>query len=297
MSAGVDDEIALLEEFKSQLDNDILLFLEESDHRRFLRARKWNVGKAVTMCSTWWTWYNSPIQGSDNITPRTILNTIEDPKEDIYRRLLPHSNFSCSKTGQPIYWERTGQISSRFSEISEHLNVDDLVIRHIRQQEMAVRRCNHYSEEFGHLVESQVIVFNLEGLSYALDTNALAAFRATLSIDQDYYPERLHTLFMINAPWFFQAVWAIISPWIDPVTANKIKIVGSDYLPALRELIDDDKIPVQFGGSCENVVFEWPFPDHTYCSPSILSRPLKNEILFAERKNGANNTTGETVTK
>jgi hypothetical protein len=279
-----ESESEMLAEYVSRLHADVKEYLLEEDYRRFLRARKWNVDKALAMTSNWWEWYNQPIPGTDNVTPRTVLDSVEDPKEHVYKQLLPHSNYGCSKHGHPIYWERTGQISSQFGEISKHLSVEDLVIRHIRQQEMAVRRMHFYSQKFGHLVESQIIVFNLANLSYSLDTNALSAFRKTLAIDQDYYPERLHTLFMINAPWFFTAIWAIISPWIDPVTANKIKIIGSDYLPALQELIDDEQIPVELGGKCDHVIWEWPFPDHTLCSPDFLSRPHPYEVRMAEKK-------------
>ena len=284
------NESELLAEYVSRLNVDVKDYLLEEDYRRFLRARKWNVDKALAMTSAWWEWYNQAIPGTINVTPRTVLDSIEDPKEPVYKQLLPHSNYGCSKHGNPIYWERTGQISSQFGEISTHLSVEDLVIRHIRQQEMAVRRMHFYSKKFGHLVESQIIVFNLANLSYALDTNALSAFRKTLAIDQDYYPERLHTLFMINAPWFFTAVWAIISPWIDPVTANKIKIIGSDYLPALQELIDDEQIPVELGGKCDHVIWEWPFPDHTFCSPEFLSQPHPYEVRLAENKVSGSST-------
>lgn len=194
------NEARLLQEYKSQLAEDPRRYMTDADCLRFLRARKWNTEKALDMTASWWTWFNSPIQGADNLTPRHILDTVEDPKEDVYREMLPHSNFSFGINGSPIYWEKTGQISSNFSEISTKLTLDDLVIRHIRQQEMAVRRMQYFNEKNGTNVEQQIIVFNLENLSYSLNTTALAAFRATLQIDQDFYPERLHTLFMINAP-------------------------------------------------------------------------------------------------
>lgn len=194
------DEAAYFQQYQSQLSEDVLRYLSESDCRRFLRARKWNVTKALEMTGTWWTWYNAPIEGTDNVCPRSILDSIEDPNEDIYQKMLPHSNFGFSRDGCPIYWEKTGKISSNFNEISKKLSLNDLVIRHIRQQEMAVRRMQYYNDLHGTNVEQQVIVFNLADLSYSLNTTALSAFRKTLQIDQDYYPETLHTMFMINAP-------------------------------------------------------------------------------------------------
>lgn len=138
-------------------------------------------------------------------------------------------------------------ISSRFAAVSKELTVDQLVARHIRQQELMMHRLRYISHKLQRPIEKQVIVFNLKHLSYSLDPNALSAFRRTLQIDQDYYPERLHHFVMINAPWFFTAMWSMIKPWIDPVTAEKFKILGSDYLPALREIIDNESIPAELG--------------------------------------------------
>lgn len=233
------------------------------------------------MVHTWWAWYNAPIEGTEGISPRRILDTIPDPKEEVYRDMLPHSNINFGLEGQPVYWEKTGDISSNFSEISKLLTLDDLVIRHIRQQEMAVRRMQYYSETSGKPSEAQIIVFDLANLSYAIDTTAMAAFRKTLQIDQDFYPERLHTLFMINAPWFFTAIWAVISPWLDPVTANKIRIVGSNYISSLREVIADDQIPKELGGSFEGMTWQWPFPEDSGCSEATLSMPLLNEVKYS----------------
>jgi hypothetical protein len=226
------DDAPLVEQFESILaaDEDPALsrYLAPADCKRFLRARKGNVQASIDMTRTWWQWFNSPIDGTDNISPRHILDDVEDPNEEVYKEMLPHSNFGFSIEGCPVYWEKTGKISSKFGEITKKLNLNDLVIRHIRQQEMAVRRMQYFNEKNpehnhdGSAVEQQIIVFDLADLSYALDTTALAAFRKTLQIDQDYYPERLSTLFMINAPWFFTALWAVVKIGIDPVTANKM---------------------------------------------------------------------------
>ena len=86
------------------------------------------------MANNWDVWYCQPIPGAGEVTPETILNDIEDKNEEVYRRLMPHSNMYEDKEGRPIYWELTGEISSRFSEVIQSLSPEDLVIRHIRQQ-------------------------------------------------------------------------------------------------------------------------------------------------------------------
>jgi hypothetical protein len=75
-------------------------------------------------------------------------------------------------------------------------------------------------------IEKQVIVFDLKDLTYSLETRALSVFRKIITIDQDYYPERLKYFFVINAPWYFSVIWNVVYPWIDPVTRDKMKIIG-----------------------------------------------------------------------
>ena len=99
---------------------------------------------------------------------------------------------------------------------------------------------------------------DMRNVSMQMDFMALRVFKRTLVIDEACYPERLETLFMINAPFTFSILWAMIRPWIDPVTVAKFKIMGSDYQQALKESISEDQIPLEYGGTRED--FGWVFP-------------------------------------
>ena len=37
-------------------------------------------------------------------------------------------------------------------------------------------------------------------------------------IGQDYYPEQLGQLMIVNAPWAFTAVWSMAKGWLDEKT-------------------------------------------------------------------------------
>lgn len=124
----------ILEEFIEQLNEECSLKFTELDCKRFLRARKWHVDKAIDMAHACGVWRISPIHGAPDFTPESIINSCVDKNEAIYARLMPHANTGEDKFGHPIYWEKTGLISSRFVEISSLLCSDDLVVRHIRQQ-------------------------------------------------------------------------------------------------------------------------------------------------------------------
>ena len=151
-------------------------------------------------------------------------------------------------------------VSSRFQEIKKEFTEDDIFNRHIRQQEVMIRRLERASARHGRPIEKQIIVMDMKNVSMTMDFMALRVFKRTVVIDEACYPERLETLYMINAPFTFSILWAIIKPWIDPVTVAKFKILGGNYQDALKENIAEDQIPVEYGGTCEG--FGWTFPDN-----------------------------------
>jgi hypothetical protein len=256
--------------------------LTDSDCSRFLRARSHNVKKAADMISKWGEWWETPLPGTD-ILPGDVTKN-PDEQEPIYTEFLPHANLGESKAGCPIYWEKTGQskrrflrtirrrslsllfpsvpsfhsVSSIFQTVKKHLSEDQLFVRHIRQQEVMVRRLNNASARHNRPIEKQVIVMDMKNVAMSLDFMALRVFKSTVVIDESCYPERLETLFMINAPFTFSVLWAMIKPWIDPVTVNKFRIIGTNYQDALKEAIAEDQIPVEYGGTWED--FGWTYP-------------------------------------
>ena len=45
----------------------------------------------------------------------------------------------------------------------------------------------------------------------------------------DYYPEMLGSMFIINCPFFFTGLWAMVKGFVDPATRSKIKILGGSF--------------------------------------------------------------------
>src|SRR5579859_6138922 len=56
---------------------------------------------------------------------------------------------------------------------------------------------------------------------------------------------------MINSPRGFSTVWAVIKRFLDPVTVEKISILGKDYQSTLLSQIPKENLPRRFGGDCE----------------------------------------------
>ena len=52
-----------------------------------------------------------------------------------------------------------------------------------------------------------------------------------------FFPERLFKIFMVNSGPTFNMVWALVSPFLDPNTKNKVKNVSNEEL---LEFVDKD---------------------------------------------------------
>ena len=69
-------------------------------------------------------------------------------------------------------------------------------------------------------------------------------------LNSSIYPERLDRIFIVNAPVFFSAAWAIIKLWLDKRIQEKVNVLGSDFKCVLLKHIDHDSLPSFLGGSC-----------------------------------------------
>ncbi len=89
---------------------------------------------------------------------------------------------------------------------------------------------------------------------------ALNVLRRKIAIDEEYYPGLVDRIFFVNAPFHFSVIWAIFKPLVGADTINKIQILGSNYRDALRAVIADDQLPVEYGGL--NEAFPWRYPEN-----------------------------------
>ncbi len=71
--------------------------------------------------------------------------------------------------------------------------------------------------------EKFIIGFDLSKFSFAcMDYECV---KALISIMQTNYPETLYVCLVIDSPYIFSACWALIRPWLDPVTAAKVTFI------------------------------------------------------------------------
>ena len=81
--------------------------------------------------------------------------------------------------------------------------------------------------------------------------------------------------------------------WLDPVTVEKIAILGASYQSALLEQIPAENLPSQFGGACRcpggcELSDEGPWQDPQWLGPGELPAREAAKPAAAERKGETN---------
>jgi len=66
-------------------------------------------------------------------------------------------------------------------------------------------------------------IMDMTGFGVSMFNNRVKSLvKLGSSIAQDYYPEQLGQLMIVNAPWVFQGIWAVVKGFIDEKTRKKI---------------------------------------------------------------------------
>ena len=101
-----------------------------------------------------------------------------------------------------------------------------------------------------------------------------------LHILQDHYPETLGRALVTNLPFILNFFYKGISPFLDPVTRDKMR-----FNPNLLELIDEDQLDSDFGGNYEfefepnsywDQIVEWVFLGRDSPDLPLICRPSFN---------------------
>ena len=69
-------------------------------------------------------------------------------------------------------------------------------------------------------VEQVSLVIDFEG--WGLKNTDHDLDKMMIDTIQNYYPERLGQCFLVNAPTVFKVAWAVVRPWLDKRTTNKV---------------------------------------------------------------------------
>jgi hypothetical protein len=211
---------------------------------RFLRARKFDLEKTQKMFNEYLEWRQK------NHVDKIIVQYIFTELPDV-RQFYPHGYHKTDKLGRPIYIERIGQL--KLQQLFQITNEERLIKYYIQSYELLLNRIfPACSKAKGRRVDETFTILDLKGSSMKMMSKQVYNFiKLASTVAQDNYPEILGKMFIVNAPMLFSGVWAVIKPWLDEKTRNKITIIGSGFKDKLEQYIDTENIPEFLGGSCK----------------------------------------------
>ena len=126
--------------------------------------------------------------------------------------------------------------------------MDDVKKFHIQMMERVNRLKEEQYAQTGVTKYKNIVILDLAGMGMShMGSKFTAPMKSFIQIDQEYYPESLYQMVITNAGWVVKTLWAMVSPFIDPLTKERIKF-GEKHL---TEIIDVEQIPKFLGGKCK----------------------------------------------
>ncbi|KAL6721120.1 cytosolic factor, phosphatidylinositol/phosphatidylcholine transfer protein [Lecanora helva] len=210
---------------------------------RFLRARKFNVENAKQMfidCEKWRKDF-----GTDDLVRNFEYK--EKPKVFEY---YPQYYHKIDKDGRPVYIEQLGKIdlAAMYKITTAERMLQNLVVEYEKLSDPRLPAC---SRKAGQLLETCCSIMDLKGVGISKVSSVYGYVKQASAISQNYYPERLGKLYLINAPWGFSSVFSVVKGFLDPVTVQKIHVLGSGYQSELLGQVPKENLPKTFGGTCD----------------------------------------------
>ncbi|ODV58971.1 phosphatidylinositol/phosphatidylcholine transfer protein SEC14 ASCRUDRAFT_38263 [Ascoidea rubescens DSM 1968] len=236
-----DEQTAKLNIFRNQLKaENYTKRLDDPTLLRFLRARKFDVQLSKQMFIACEAWRKE--NGVD-----TILSDFVYTEKPIVASFYPQYYHKVDKDGRPIYIEELGSvnITEMYKITTQERMIKNLIWEYESFQKYRLPACSRRS---GYLIETSCTIMDLKGISISSAYQVLSYVREASKIGQDYYPETMGKFYLINAPFGFATVFNIFKPFLDPVTVNKIFILGRTYQTELLKQIPIENLPEKFGG-------------------------------------------------
>jgi hypothetical protein len=218
--------------FSTGLTDEEKQWCDDACLARYLRARVdkfgWNLEKSLLMIQDTLKWRRE-------FKP-------EDIKEEDVRELIEMGmlyNNGKDKQGRPIVMVKFNQPMTDFVLYTRYV---------VFVMEKAIASMN--PEE----TEQMLWILDLKG-SNRKCFPPKAVCKEALNIFYTHYPERLHKLYIVDAPKVFSVFWAMLSAFLESDTKAKINFLsgaigpGQKKTDALLELVDVNVLESDYGGN------------------------------------------------
>jgi hypothetical protein len=245
---------------------------------RFLRARQFNLKKAKLMLENYLEFRRKHSHDAIARMPMSDFRVMIDH----YASGYCHFDYE----GNLIIIDQVAK--SNPEAILANTTEDDVIAFLVQRFERMMYVVMPFlSQLYGKRIERTCSIIDLKGVKSSLFFNGKVRefIGICTKFGQDYYPETLGKCFIVNAPFIFKPVWAVIKLMLDERTVSKIFIESGDGQKVLAKHMDIEKLPPSLGGKNNHAVDELNGPWETelldsYQRQSFCLRDRTPEFRF-----------------
>lgn len=210
---------------------------------RFFKARAFKIEPALTM------WKNAIEWREKNEVDIILDSFVFDEEKEVKKYYLKYYH-NVDKFGRPVYYEHLGSINIKM--LYKITNPERMLKYHVYEYEKLLNnKLPASSIVMNKRITQTCTILDLKGIHLTELGSVYSVVKNIINVSQDYYPEILGKMFIINSPLLFTATWNIIKGLLDESTTRKISIIGTDYLSQITNVIPLENIPKNLGGTCK----------------------------------------------
>jgi len=173
----------------------------------------------------------------------------------------PHVIHGHSKTGEVVIYEHPGHMNLK-KLFREECHVSDMLV-HLTYFLEYIDNCVATSDEIQTLWGKQsfgtMVVMDVKGAHIScLTPDVLHYLSQSGALQSAHYPHVLQRVFVVNCPTWAIAVWSMVKT-VVPESVHVEILSEHNTVEALRQYIDDEEIPREYGGSSFFALGEHPY--------------------------------------
>jgi len=247
---GFDAETEVkINEFKNDPQAQVYLLPKHDKFfiARYLRARKYDVGNAVQMFVNMMKWRQE--KEVDTIRETFPNNVHYETLVNYWPGSHNWDNLPTTYDGSLVLLQALGRTDLSLIDV---IGSDTLLQFHIWCMEGLENRYWATVASLGYW-PGFVMIEDFEGVGFHTFSSAgLKVMQEIIKINQNYYPEMLRKMYIINVPSVFYMFWKGIQLWMEPRSIAKMDLIGGNALsvaPQLTAILDLSMLPPRLGGT------------------------------------------------
>ncbi|KAK5122091.1 hypothetical protein LTR85_004337 [Meristemomyces frigidus] len=223
---------------------------------RYLRATKWNTAAALKRLQSTLSWRRE--YGADTFTADYI-----SPENETGKQLV----LGYDNDARPCLYLNPAKQNTKMSDRQIH-HLCYMLDRTVDMMPSGQ--------------ESACLLINFKGAASGT-VPSVGQARAVLNILQGHNPERLGKALISELPWYVSTFFKMISPFIDPVTREKMK-----FNEELKNYVPKEQLWNAYNGGELDFVY-----DHAAYWPAFAAETDKRRAAYRERWERAGKRIGE----